>query len=99
MMDQPGCRTAHGKGFAQGGKSQVAVQPVAGCPADDPAGEQVDDDGEAQPAFAGPDIGDVGAPLLVRSGCSEVLIEQIRRDRPGVLADLPQGARRTAAPA
>jgi len=86
VMDQPGCRTAHGKGFAQGGESQVAVQPVACCPADDPAGEQVDDDGEVQPAFAGPDIGDVGAPLLVRPPRREVLIEQVRGDRPGVAA-------------
>jgi hypothetical protein len=45
VMDQPGCRTAHDQGFAQSGKSQVAVQPVAGGPADDPAGEQVNDDG------------------------------------------------------
>ena len=64
-MDQPGCRTAHDQGFAQSGKSQVAVQPVAGGPADDPAGEQVDDDGEVQPAFAGPDVGDGSAPFLV----------------------------------
>ena len=71
VMDQPGGRTAHGKGFAQGGKSQIAVQPVAGGPADDPAGEQVDDDGKVQPAFAGPDIGDVGAPLLVNMSTPE----------------------------
>ena len=85
-MDQPGCRTAHGKGFAQSGKSQVAVQPVAGGPADDPAGEQVDDDGEVQPALAGPDVGDVGAPFLVGRRCREVLIKQVRGDRPGVVA-------------
>ena len=56
MTDQPGRRTGHGQGFAQSGKSQVAMQPVAGCPADDPACEQVDNDGQLQPAFAGPDI-------------------------------------------
>jgi len=44
VMDQSGCRTAHGQGFAQGGESQVAMQPVAGCPANDPACEQVDDE-------------------------------------------------------
>src|SRR5277367_4384158 len=85
VMDQPGCR-AHDKGCPQGGESQVAMQPVAGRPADDPAGEQVNDDGEVQPAFAGPNVGDVGAPFLVRPGCHEVLIEQVRSDRPGVMA-------------
>src|SRR3954469_6399613 len=86
VMDQPCCRTAHGQGFAQSGKSQVAMQPVAGCPANDPACEQVDNDGEVEPAFAGPHIGDVGAPLLIGPCCREVLIEQVRRDWPGVMA-------------
>ena len=62
------------------------MQPVAGGPADDPAGEQVDDDRKVQPTFAGPDVGDVGAPFLVGPGCREVLIEQVWRDRPSVLA-------------
>src|SRR6478609_1834996 len=62
------------------------MQPVACCPANDPSCEQVDNDGEVQPAFAGPDIGDVGAPLLVGCYCGEVLIEQVWRDWPGVIA-------------
>src|SRR6202011_1277546 len=86
MVDQPCCRTAHGQGFAQSGESQVAMQPVACCPADDPACEQIDDNGEIQPAFAGPHVGDVGAPLLVGPCCREVLIKQVRRDRPSVVA-------------
>jgi hypothetical protein len=49
MVDQPCCRPAHGQGFAQSGESQVPMQPVGCCPADDPAGEQVDDNGEVQP--------------------------------------------------
>src|SRR3954447_14556131 len=85
VMDQPGCGTAHGQGFAQSGKSQVAMQPVACCPANDPACEQVDNDGEVQPAFAGPHVGDVGAPLLVGPCWREVLIEQVRRNWPGVM--------------
>jgi hypothetical protein len=67
-MDQPGCWAAHRKGFAQSGESQVAVQPVAGRPADDPAGEQVDDDREVQPTVTGPDTGNIGAPFLVGPG-------------------------------
>src|SRR4051812_36477018 len=86
MMDQPCCRTAHGQGFAQSGKRQVAMQPIAGGPANHPACEQVDNDGEVQPAFAGPYVGDVGAPLPVGRCCGEVLIEQVWRDRPGVIA-------------
>ena len=86
MMDQPCCRTAHGEGFAQSGESQIAMPPVAGCPANHPACEQVDNDGEVQPAFTGPDTGDVGAPLLVGRGCGKVLIEQVRRDWPGAMA-------------
>jgi hypothetical protein len=46
MMNQPCCRTAHGQGFAQSGKSQIAMQPVACCPANDPACEQVDNNGQ-----------------------------------------------------
>jgi hypothetical protein len=64
VMDQPCCRPAAGRrmvrGIAQSGRSQVAMQPVAGCPANDPACEQVDNDGEVEPAFAGPHIGDAG---------------------------------------
>ena len=77
-MDQPGCWAAHRQGFAQSGKSQIAVQPVAGRPADDPAGKQVDDNREVQPTLAGPDIGNIGTPFLVGPGCREVLIEQVR---------------------
>jgi hypothetical protein len=86
MVDQPGCRTTHGQGFAQSRQSQVPMQPAAGCPADDPTSEQVDDNREVQPAFAGPHVGDVGTPLLIGAGCREVLIKQVRRDRPSVMA-------------
>jgi hypothetical protein len=77
--------TAHDQGFAQRGESQVAVQPVACRPAHDPACEQVDDNGQVQPTFAGPHVGDVGAPLLVGPCRREVLVEQVRRDRPSVM--------------
>src|SRR6202171_3817789 len=54
-------------------------------PPDDTAGEEVDDDGQIQPSFAGPDIGDVCSPLLVRPLGREVLIDDVRRDRPGMM--------------
>src|ERR1700691_4733742 len=54
--------------------------------ADDAPGEQVDDDRQIEPALAGPDVGDVGAPLLVRHGRCEVLVQKVRGDRKGVKA-------------
>jgi hypothetical protein len=50
------------------------MEPVAGGPADDAPGKEVNDDGKVEPALACPDIGDVGAPFLVRPRCVEVLI-------------------------
>ena len=67
------------------------MQPVACCPTDDPACEQVDDDGEVQPTFAGPDIGDVGAPLLVGPRCREVLIEQSALFAPSLSISIERG--------
>ncbi len=61
------------------------MQPVAGRPANDAAGEQVDDDGQVQPALLCPDVGDVGAPFFVRARRREILIKQVRRHRPGVV--------------
>src|SRR5271169_1367497 len=86
MMDQPCSWAAHDEGFAERLESQVPVQPVAGRPTDNPTCEQVDDDCQIEPSLAGPDIGNVGAPFLVRPRCGEVLIEQIGGDRPGVMA-------------
>src|SRR5271169_830303 len=62
------------------------MEPVAGGPADDAPGKEVNDDGKIEPALACPDIGDVGAPFLVRPRCVEVLIEEVWRDRKGVQA-------------
>jgi hypothetical protein len=57
------------------------MRSAACCPAHDPSCEQVDNDGEAQPAFAGPDTGDVDAPFLGGRGRGSILIQQVRRDR------------------
>src|SRR4051812_43278704 len=84
MMDRPCCRTAHGQGFAQSGESPIARQPVAGCPANHPACEQVDNDGEVQPAFAGPDTGDVGAlnqEIVSVSADRALIIAVLRTDQ------------------
>src|SRR5690606_13621217 len=48
-------------------------------PADDTAGEQVDDGGNVEPTFGGPDVGEVSDPLLVRGRCLEGAVEEVVR--------------------
>ncbi len=48
-------------------------------PANDHAGEEVDDDGEVEPPFLSPQVRDVTHPFLVRCGRRKVLRQQIRR--------------------
>jgi hypothetical protein len=51
---------------------------VAGeLPADDHAAVAVEDEGEIAEAVPGPDVGQIGDPLLVRAGRSEITLEQI----------------------
>jgi hypothetical protein len=64
----------------------LAVQTIANGPANDLSREQVDDDSKVQPPFAGPDIGDVHAPFLVRSRGGKILIDDVWCDRPGMIA-------------
>src|SRR5580704_14224107 len=86
MMDQPLARTPHRESLTQGGESQIAVQTIADGPANDLSREQVDDDSKVQPPLAGPDIGDVHAPFLVRSRGGKILIDDVWCDRPGMIA-------------
>ena len=65
VVNEADGRAPHGDGPAQSRQCQFFVEPIASCPADDAPGEQVDDDRQIEPALAGPDVGDVGAPLLV----------------------------------
>ena len=62
------------------------MQPVAERPTDDAAGEEIDDDGQIKPPLTCPDVGDVGTPLLVGSFRLEVLVNEVRCHRPGMLA-------------
>ena len=54
-------------------------------PADDFPVEQINDDGQIQPAFIRPNVGHVGGPNLVGRCGREVPVEQILRDRQRVL--------------
>ncbi len=49
MMDQTGCGAPDGKRLSEGRKSEVPMQAIARRPADDAAGEQVDDNRQIQP--------------------------------------------------
>ena len=62
------------------------MQAIADRPADHAPGEEVDYDCQIQPPLAGPDVGDVCTPLLVRCSGGEVLVDEVGRHRPGVLA-------------
>ena len=63
-------------------------------PADDPAAEDIDDDGQEQKARPGRDVGDVSDPALVGSGGGEVAGEQVGSWTGSVIA-----ARRATEPA
>jgi len=65
MMNAPLERASHDEDLSQNGECQIAVQPVADSPADDAAGEEVDEHGQIQPSLPRPDVGDVDAPFLV----------------------------------
>ena len=50
-------------------------------PADDAAGEEVQDHSQIEPAFSGVDVGEVGNPFLIRCRGFELAIEYVARDR------------------
>lgn len=56
-------------------------------PADQPAGGDVDDRGQIQPAATEAQVGDVAAPPLVGCGSGEVPADRIRHRRRGRIRD------------
>lgn len=54
---------AQGDGHVQRTDRQVFLHPVTDGPADYPARMQVEDDGQIDPAFARPDIGNITGPF------------------------------------
>jgi hypothetical protein len=72
MMDEAGRRSLAFHGHRQSFERDVGVEGVAHRPAHDLAREHVDQGGQKQPAFAGPDVGQIREPDLVRSGRREV---------------------------
>jgi len=83
-------RVALGDGHVQGVQDQLGAEMVGHRPADDPAGERVEDDSEVQPALTGALLGDVSDPQAVGSWWSELALDQIRgRCRGRVAASEP----------
>jgi hypothetical protein len=72
-------------GHFQRPQGKILLHAVADGPADDSPREKVNDHSQIYPAFPRPYIGDVTSPLLVRPACSEVLLQEIRRDVEGVV--------------
>jgi hypothetical protein len=63
-------------------------------PTDDFPVKQIENDGQVEPAFRRPDVGQIGCPDLVRCARREVPIEPVRRHRQAV----PRVRRRLVAP-
>jgi hypothetical protein len=80
-------------GHVQGVQDQLGAEVVGHRPADDPAGERVQDHGEVQPALTGALLGDVSDPQAVGSWWTELARDQIRgRCRGRVAASEPVGS-------
>ena len=65
---------------------QIAFHAIADCPADHPPRMQIKNDSQVEPSFSRPDIADVARPLLVWLICTEVPVQQVRRDVEAVVA-------------
>ena len=59
-MDETGPRAAPLDRHGERGDGEFSAHVVAHCPADRLAGEEIEDHGQVEPAFAGRDVGDVG---------------------------------------
>jgi hypothetical protein len=83
------CRQIRGGRRRLGGRRMTRARrsaPRGSSPADDALGEQIDDDGQLQPALPRPDIKDVRAPFFVRTARREILVEKVGGDREGMKA-------------
>lgn len=86
MMDEPFGRTPHDEGLAQGSQRQIAVQMFTDGPADEAAGEEVDDHDQVEPYLLRPNVYDVDTPLLVGRRRGEILVDDVQGDRPRMFA-------------
>ena len=82
----PGCRAAPLDRHGERGDGEFGAHVIAHRPADHLAGEQVEDHGQVEPAFAGRDVGDIGQPDLIGPVGDKILVQQVCRHREGMLA-------------
>ena len=68
----------------EGVEHQVGAHRVRDLPADDPAGEDVNDEGRVDEAVGRGHVGEVGYPQLIRPRGAELSVHEIRHDRSGV---------------
>lgn len=69
------------EGHLQSLAGQIGGHTLGHGPPDNHAREKVDHDRQIQPAFIGPQVGDIAHPFAVRSRSGEVLPEQVGRHR------------------
>ena len=81
MMHQARCRSFAEPGHGQRIRHDIRRHARFLRPADDFAIEQIENDGQIQPAFVRPQVGDVRRPDLIRCRRREVSIQQIARYR------------------
>ena len=67
---------------------ELAVNGWSRRPADNPAREQIHDDGQVEPALPRPNVGDIGDPGLVSPRHRELPLQEVG-DQDGGLADRP----------
>jgi hypothetical protein len=77
VVDGSGCGSALPERHLQGVDDQLRAQVVGDRPADDPAGEHVEDDGEVDPPLAAAVLGDVGDVEPVGLGRGEPPLHQV----------------------
>lgn len=72
---QPFRASPKGYGHVQRTDRQIPLHSIADRPTNDAARVQIQDDGQIQPAFMRPDLGDVACPFLVRLLSEKVPIQ------------------------
>src|SRR6478735_2538183 len=81
MGQEPRRWQPHAHGHRQRRQHKVRFHVALYRPADDLSREEVDDDGEVEPAFPSTDVGNVTRPELVWTGRREVPVELVRLAR------------------
>src|SRR5262245_42200975 len=85
MMQQTAWRTSPSQRHGQRLERELPCDLRAHGPAHDRARAEIEDDGQVQPPFVGPEIRDVGDPRRVGRGDRELPCQHVGRDRQGMI--------------